>query len=150
MVVGPSSYSTQFQQQQQQQPMRIQQQRPAPLQPFSTPLYNTGVNVPGGAAAGLPMVGQSVNFLTPGINQTPYAGAPTQHTTFVKTPYPQPQAVQGQQQAYVDPPKVAYTADYFKENDDDDSRSSSHPSNIATAYDAKEQPLPDNHKKAYD
>ncbi|KAJ2083010.1 hypothetical protein H4R24_001126 [Coemansia sp. RSA 988] len=153
MVVGPTSYSTQFQQQQQRQPMRVQLQPPAPLQPFSTPLYNTGVNISGGAA-GPPMVGQSVNFITPGISQTPFAGAPSQHTTFVKTPYPQPQAIQGQQQSYVDPPKVAYTADYFKENDDD-SHSSSHPSDIATAYDAKvppnnakEQPLPDNHKNA--
>ncbi|KAJ2617033.1 hypothetical protein H4S08_000517 [Coemansia sp. RSA 1365] len=153
MVVGPSSYSTQLQQQQ--QPVRVQQQRPAPLQPFSTPLYNTGVNMPGGAG-GLAMPGQSVNFITPNINQTPYVGVPTQHTTFVKTPYPQPQAIQGQQQTFVDPPKVAYTADYFKE-DDDASRSSSHPSNIATAYEVKEPSndtknlsLPDNHKKSHD
>ncbi|KAJ2339502.1 hypothetical protein GGF43_006631 [Coemansia sp. RSA 2618] len=54
------------------------------------------------------------------------------HTTFVKTPYPQPQ-VAHERASYVDAPKVAYTADYFNA-DDDSSRVSTRPSYVTSSY----------------
>ncbi|KAJ1849700.1 hypothetical protein LPJ70_000297 [Coemansia sp. RSA 2708] len=125
MVVGPQSYAPQPQMVPQ---MRVQQQRPSPLQTFSPPMYNNG-----GPA------GPSISF----ANQSPYMGMPQTHTTFVKTPYPQAQPVQ-EPSSYVDAPQAAYTADYFKA-DDDSSRVSTHPSNATSSYDSRlapgEQPI---------
>ncbi|KAJ2266359.1 hypothetical protein J3F81_005506 [Coemansia sp. RSA 371] len=102
--------------------MQAHQFRPAPLQTFNTAYGRmSGPN------------GPSISFAAPG--QSPYMGMPNSHTTFVKTPYPQPQRAQ-EPPSYIDGPAVAYTADYFKPNDDD-SRLSTQPSNVTSSFDSR-------------
>ncbi|KAJ2147348.1 hypothetical protein GGH98_001677 [Coemansia sp. RSA 454] len=105
--------------------MQAHQFRPAPLQTFNT-AYG-GMGGPNGP---------SISFATPG--QSPYMGMPNSHTTFVKTPYPQPQRAQ-EPPSYIDGPAVAYTADYFKPKDDD-SRLSTQPSNVTSSFDSRSTP----------
>ncbi|KAJ2665492.1 hypothetical protein IW148_001613 [Coemansia sp. RSA 1199] len=137
MMVGPQSYVLQQPPQMNAQSMPPQvnvqrmppqmqahQFRPAPLQTF-----NTAYSGMGGPS------GPSISFAAPG--QSPYMGMPASHTTFVKTPYPQPQ--RAQEPSYVDGPAAAYTADYFKSNDDD-SRLSTQPSNVTSSFDSRSTP----------
>ncbi|KAJ1731614.1 hypothetical protein LPJ61_002454 [Coemansia biformis] len=92
----------------------------------------------------------NISFVAPG--QPQYTGTAPPHTTFVKSPYPQTLVTQTApaaqaQSPYVDRPSVAYTADYFRGDDDESSSRSSIPPNVATmqARQVPEGTLPGRH-----